>query len=151
MWKSVRIAVRIVGICLALPLLVGVRLLIVHLLIVLGVFDGPLHNPYESAGICFSRDTPGATSRFVEYTFTSCAEPHSALADPVGTDLAVLAFRDIDDDGQAEAIVESSWYKCKFGGMGCFGADRFVFKICPGCEVQVRLASEERLPELERE
>jgi hypothetical protein len=123
----------------------------VHLLIVTGVFDGPFRNPYASQGICFSRDQPGATSRYVEYTVTTCSSPRNALAEPVGADQAALAFEDTDGDGRPEAVVESSWYKCKFGQLGCYGAARIVLRICGECDEKVTVLSEQRLPQLERE
>ena len=124
---------------------------LIHLLIVTGVFDGPLRNPYASQDICFSQDRPGATSRYVEYAFRTCSSPHEVLAEPVGADQAGLTFEDVDDDGRPEAIVESSWYKCRFGQLGCFDAARFVLRICPECARKVTVLSNRRLPELERD
>lgn len=123
--------------------------LFIHWLVVAGAFDGPFRNPYEADGICFTQDWPGATSRYVEYSFVTCSEPHTLLGETVGADQAVLSFVDLDRDGQPEAVVESSRYKCKFGGLGCYGAERIILKICPACEPKVRVVSRELLPGLE--
>ena len=124
--------------------------LFVHWLAIAGTFDGPFDNPYEADGICFTEAWPGATSRYVEYSFVTCSEPHVLLAEPVGADQAVLSFEDTDRDGRPEAVVESSRYKCKFGGLGCYGAERIVLKICPTCESSVQVLSREPLRELDR-
>lgn len=79
----------------------------------------------------------------------TCSEPHVLLGEPVGADQAVLSFADLDRDGHPEAVIQSSHYKCKFGGLGCYGAERFVLKICPTCEPKVRVVKNEPLPELE--
>ena len=144
-WRYLRIAVRAtIGL-----LLVLFAAVFVHWLVIAGVFDGPFRNPYEAEGICFTRDSPGATSRYVEYSFVTCRVPHNLLAEPVGADQAALSFTDPDRDGHPEAVVESSPYKCKFGGLGCYGAERIVLKICLTCEPKVRVMTRERLPELE--
>jgi hypothetical protein len=123
----------------------------IHFLVVTGVFDGPFYNPYKADDICFRQDWPGSTSRYVEFTFVSCASPHVPLADPIGADQETLSFEDVDRDGQAEAVVESSWYKCKFGGLGCYGAYRTVLRICRDCDEPIVVVSERNLPELEWE
>jgi len=117
--------------------------------VIAGAFDGPFDNPYEADGICFTQRWPGATSRYVEYSFITCSEPHELLAAPVGADQAVLSFEDMDRDGHPEAVIESSRYKCKFGGLGCYGAERIVLKICPACESRMQVLSRRSLPELE--
>lgn len=144
-WHYLQISIQAtVGLLLAL-----FAAFFVHWLVIVGAFDGPSRNPYETDGICFTQEWPGATSRYVEYSFVACSDPHTLLAQPVGADQAVLSFMDLDRDGHPEAVVESSRYKCKFGGLGCYGAERIVLKICPECEPKVRVTSRERLPELE--
>ena len=108
-----------------------------HLLIVVGMFDSMPRSPYEAENICFKRDFPGATARHVQFTPVQCKAPQEPLGDPVGADLASLSFKDLDNDGLPEAIVESSFYRCKFGGKGCYEAYRVVMKVCPDCEKQV--------------
>lgn len=122
---------------------------LVHWLVIAGVFDGPLRNPYESDDICFTQARPGATSRYVEYSFVTCSEPHTLLVEPVGAHQAVLSFEDVDGDGHPEAVIESSHYKCEFDGLGCYDAVRFVLKVCAACEPKVRVMSREQLSELE--
>jgi hypothetical protein len=122
---------------------------LLHFYIVAGLFDGPFRNPYARENVCYRRDTPGATSRYVEYTFAACDAPHVALAEPMGADQAVLSFEDLDGDGRPEAVIESSSYKCTYGGLGCYGAYRIVLDICGDCEVKVRKRSERHLPHLE--
>lgn len=144
--QIVRIAIRVLTIGL-----VGLfSAFFVHFLIVTGAFDGPFHNPYEAEDVCFVRDTPGATSRYVDYTFVTCSAPHVSLGPSIGADQAVLTFEDIDGDARPEAVIESSWYKCKFGQLGCYGAYRIVARICSTCAEKVSVLSEESLPELER-
>lgn len=104
-----------------------------HFLYLRGVFHWPGENPYAADNICFSEDFPGATGRFVEYTAVSCSNPQLVLAEPVGADFASLSFEDVDGDEKPEAIIESSLYKCKFSGTGCYEAYRIVLKICPTC------------------
>jgi hypothetical protein len=84
--RSVRLALRAGAACL----IALCAIFILHFLIVFGAFDGPFHNPYETNDICFSTDSPGATSRYVEYTFVTCPAPHVPLAEPAGADQAVL-------------------------------------------------------------
>lgn len=147
--RSVRPTLRIIFAVLIRCIGLLLAALVLHFLIVMGVFDGPLRNPYKRDNICFVRDLPGATSRYVEYTFVTCTEPRKALAEPVGADQAVLSFEDVDGDGKPEAVVESSRYKCKFGGLGCYGASRTVLKICGECAKQVVVVSQQAIPELE--
>jgi hypothetical protein len=144
--QIVRMAIRAVTI----SVVVLFSVFFVHFLIVSGAFDGPFLNPYEAEDICFVRDTPGATSRYVEYTFVTCSTPHVPLGPSMGSDQAVLTFEDIDRDGRPEAVVESSRYKCRFGQLGCYGAYRIVARICGTCTDKVRVHSEENLAELER-
>ena len=144
LWRSVRLTILVVAGCFAAVC----GAFFIHFLIIAGVFDGPFYNPYESADICFSSDTPGATSRYVEYTFVTCST-RVPLSEPIGADQAVLRFEDTDHDGRPEAVVESSRYKCRFGGQGCYGAYRFVLKICSECAQKVTLLSEQNLPDLE--
>jgi hypothetical protein len=144
LWRTLRVAIRVVTGCLAALC----AAFIVHFLVVAGAFDGPFRNPYEADDICFSVERPGATSRYVEYTFVTCST-RAPLAEPTGADQAVLTFEDMDHDRRPEAVIESSWYKCKFGGLGCYGASRIVFKICGDCDRKVTLLSEQNLSELE--
>ncbi|MFC4309099.1 hypothetical protein ACFPN2_08415 [Steroidobacter flavus] len=146
-WRCLRLLLQgTVG--LFLVLFVGVC---VHWLVIAGAFDGPFRNPYKADDICFTQDWPGATSRYVEYSFVTCSEPHVLLGERVGADQAVLSFSDLDRDGHPEAVIESSPYKCKFGGLRCYGAERFVLKICPACNLKVRVVGRESLPELDTE
>ncbi len=56
--------------------------------------------------------------------------------------MASLMFKDLDGDGLPEAIVESSYYKCRFGGKGCYDAYRVVMKVCPNCEEPVAIVEQ---------
>jgi hypothetical protein len=144
LWRCLRVAIRVVAGCVVALC----AAFIVHFLVVVGAFDRPFRNPYESDDICFSVDQPGATSRYVTYTFVTCST-RVPLAEPAGADQAVLTFEDVDHDGRPEAVIESSAYKCKFGGLGCYGAYRIVLKICTDCDQKVTLLSQQNLPELE--
>lgn len=143
--QFVKISIRVV----ATSIIVLLSALIIHVLIVSGAFEGPFRNPYEAKNICYVRDVPGATSRYVEYTFVTCSAPQVSLGPSMGADQATLSFEDIDHDGRPEAVIESSWYKCKYGQLGCYGASRIVARICGSCAEKVRVLSEQNLPELE--
>lgn len=123
-------------------------LFITHFLYVKGIFDWPALNPYQADNICFSEDVPGATERFVQYTAVSCSNPRRVLAEPVGADFASLSFEDIDGDGKPEAIIESSPYKCKYTGTGCYDAYRIVLKICPSCSKPITIIKYQSLDDL---
>lgn len=144
--QIVRMAIRAV----ATGVVALFSIFLVHFLIVIGAFDEPFHNPYEAEDICFVRDTPGATSRYVEYRFVTCSAPDVSLGPSPGADQAILTFEDIDGDERPEAVIQSSWYKCKFGQLGCYGAYRIVARICSTCAEKVSVLSEQNLPELER-
>lgn len=146
-WRYLQISMRAMA-GLLLTLLVA---FIAHWLVIAGALDGPFRNPYEADDICFTQEWPGATSRYVEYSFVTCSKPRKRIGEPIGADQAVLSFTDVDLDGYPEAVVASSPYKCKFGGLGCYGAERIVLKICPACEPSVRVMRREPLPELDRD
>lgn len=139
--RSVQVAISLIAVLSA-----G---FLAHWLVIEGAFDGPFRNPYEADDICFIQNQPGATSRYVEYSFMTCSEPHLFLGEPVGADQAVLTFPDLEGDGHPEAVIESSHYKCKYGGLGCYGAERIVLEICPACDPKVRVVKREPLPQLE--
>jgi hypothetical protein len=118
-----------------------------YILVLEGVFDWPDRNPYERDNICFVRDLPGATDRHVQFTPVACDASRRPLGEPVGADMGELHFKDVDGDGQPEAIVESSAFKCTHRATGCYEALRVTLKVCPACNPQVSELRREFLPE----
>jgi len=61
-------------------------------------------NPFDQ--VEWIEDSPGATERYI--TFTPILKSNKRTIGPtVGADYGVLTFKDIDDDGIKEAIIET--------------------------------------------
>lgn len=112
----------------------------------LGAFERTAPSPWADQDLCFARDTPGASGRYVSYTPVSCADPSRRLAEEIGADLGTLSFRDVDGDGSPEMIVESSAFRCRFSL--CYEALRVVAKVTPGATPPVRVIESAHLPDL---
>ena len=78
--------------------------------------------------VCFTEDTPGATSRYVEYTPVRCSDQRVKLGEPIGGERASLEFEDTDNDGTPEIIVSSQFW-CRWGFEPCIAPTRTVVKV----------------------
>ena len=87
---------------------------------------------WQAADVCFVEDRPGATSRYVTFAPVRCSDSAVAVGDPVGADYGGLRYEDLDDDGTAEAVIESSSWRCRFGAAPCYDAYRIVLKLSAG-------------------
>ena len=63
-------------------------------------------NPYD--GVEWLEDTPGAGDRYVALTPVLSADNSVTLGPTVGADYASLCFKDLDNDGVKEVIIETS-------------------------------------------
>ena len=64
-----------------------------------------MHNPYEE--VLWIEEFPGATERYVQYTPVLSKDKDRQIGPTIGADFAKLRFKDIDDDGIKEAIIET--------------------------------------------
>ncbi len=148
---NMRIVDRIM-LWLGLAFVGGFALVLVYLFvfvpIMMGIFDSDPTSPFVKDHICFARDLPGATSRFAVYTPVRCSDMTSQMGESVGADYAFIRFEDVDKDGVDEAIVESSWMRCTFGGSSCSDAYQYILKITPGQDPAVRVVKQTYLEDL---
>jgi hypothetical protein len=63
-------------------------------------------NPYE--GVEWLKDYPGAGNRYVTFTPVLASDHSTALGPSIGADYGELSFKDLNNDGIKEAIVESN-------------------------------------------
>ena len=80
-------------------------LLAVPLALVVRYVTSPSRNPH--AGVEWIRDYPGAGDRYVTFTPVLESDRTIALGPSIGADFGELTFRDLNNDGVKEAIVES--------------------------------------------
>lgn len=113
--------------------------LMAAVLLGLGIIELEPNNPFEKDDVCFARSTPGATSRFIQYTPIACKDASIKIGEEIGADYAKLRFEDVDKDGIPEAIVESSSFRCRYGAGPCYDAYRIVMKICTTCAPKARI------------
>jgi hypothetical protein len=62
-------------------------------------------NPYND--VVWIKDYPGATGRYISFTPYLRSDPKIKLADGFGADYGELSFKDIDNDGIKETIIET--------------------------------------------
>ena len=62
-------------------------------------------SPYEN--VIWKENFPGATERYVEFTPYLKSNPSVKIGPTLGADLGKLIFKDIDNDGIKEAIIET--------------------------------------------
>ncbi|TPN87692.1 hypothetical protein [Aquimarina algicola] len=65
------------------------------------------NNPYK--GVKWIRDYPGATNRHVTYTPVLKTDNSIILGPTIGADFGKLKFKDIDNDGIKEVIIETDY------------------------------------------
>lgn len=64
-----------------------------------------MHNPFPE--VDWIKDYPGATERYIEFTPVLKADKRIKLGPAVGADYGKLQFKDINNDGIKEAIIET--------------------------------------------
>ncbi|MEO6452774.1 MAG: hypothetical protein ABIN97_01815 [Ginsengibacter sp.] len=64
-----------------------------------------MRNPFPE--VEWIKDYPGATERYIEYTPVLKADRRIKLGPGLGADYATLRFKDINNDGVKEAIIET--------------------------------------------
>ena len=87
--------------------------------------DADLRAKYD---ICFIKDYPGASNRYVEYKPVRCTDKSVVLGAPVGGEFASLDFEDTDADGVSEIVVSSEFW-CRWGFEPCIAPTRTIVKV----------------------
>lgn len=78
--------------------------------------------------LCFLKDTPGATDRYITFTPYLCNDPQkNPIGEAIGEDWAELSLLDVDSDGTPEIIIQPST-ESQFSGV-CVSPRKSVWKI----------------------
>lgn len=90
--------------------------------------DDSLHVLKTEFNLCFLKDTPGATDRYITFTPYLCNDPQKTpIGEAIGDDWAELSLSDVDSDGTPEIIIQPS-AEYKFSG-ACASPRKSIWKI----------------------
>ena len=64
-----------------------------------------MRNPFDN--VTWIKDYPGATDRYTVYTPVLKSNENIKLGPTVGADFASLRFKDLDNDGVKEVVIET--------------------------------------------